>query len=229
MIPTVNKVLEFVLQVPVALTFVSLFRVWFFPTGFPLAVLCSIAGNLTGLLGALTETEREMISVERMDEYCRADGEYEPPGGSNTINTISTSTSTSTSSGHSSNNNSSNIGVNSSNTGIEDDDEDEDDYHRNYNRLTDHKAETLSSRKVVGQTAAAATRGSGVPLSPDWPARGRLEVSGLVMRYRRGLSPALDGVNLAARAGEKVRFAYVADERARVGMSVAHSPPPLTP
>ena len=29
-------------------------------------------GNLTGLLGALTETEREMISVERMDEYCRS-------------------------------------------------------------------------------------------------------------------------------------------------------------
>ncbi|CAN0473878.1 unnamed protein product, partial [Scytosiphon promiscuus] len=31
-------------------------------------------GNLTGLLGALTETEREMISVERMDEYCRSSG-----------------------------------------------------------------------------------------------------------------------------------------------------------
>lgn len=34
------------------------------------AFLCC-TGNLTGLLGALTETEREMISVERMDEYCR--------------------------------------------------------------------------------------------------------------------------------------------------------------
>lgn len=33
-------------------------------------------GNLTGLLGALTETEREMISVERMDEYGR-DGDKE--------------------------------------------------------------------------------------------------------------------------------------------------------
>lgn len=33
----------------------------------------SLSGNLTGLLGALTETEREMISVERMDEYCRDD------------------------------------------------------------------------------------------------------------------------------------------------------------
>lgn len=27
-------------------------------------------GNLNGLLGALTDTEREMISVERMNEYC---------------------------------------------------------------------------------------------------------------------------------------------------------------
>lgn len=40
------------------------------------------AGNLTGLLGALTETEREMISVERMDEYGR-DGNRsdDQPGG----------------------------------------------------------------------------------------------------------------------------------------------------
>lgn len=29
-----------------------------------------LVGNLNGLLGALTDTEREMISVERMDEYC---------------------------------------------------------------------------------------------------------------------------------------------------------------
>ena len=39
-----------------------------------LAVVCLLAallGNLTGLFCALTETEREMISVERMDEYCR--------------------------------------------------------------------------------------------------------------------------------------------------------------
>lgn len=35
-------------------------------------------GNLTGLLGALTETEREMISVERLDDYRdRVDGDTE--------------------------------------------------------------------------------------------------------------------------------------------------------
>ena len=39
------------------------------------------AGNLTGLLGALTDTEREMISVERMDEYCQDDATEHPSGG----------------------------------------------------------------------------------------------------------------------------------------------------
>lgn len=37
------------------------------------SMLVRETANLTGLLGALTETEREMISVERIDGYCGND------------------------------------------------------------------------------------------------------------------------------------------------------------
>ncbi|CAN0512557.1 unnamed protein product, partial [Ectocarpus sp. 8 AP-2014] len=37
-----------------------------------------------------------------------------------------------------------------------------------------------------------------------WPGEGRLEVSDLVMTYRRDLTPSLRGVNLTVGAGEKV-------------------------
>ncbi|CAM9379987.1 unnamed protein product, partial [Choristocarpus tenellus] len=38
--------------------------------GLSLSYALPIVGDLTGLTGSLAETEREMISVERMDEYC---------------------------------------------------------------------------------------------------------------------------------------------------------------
>eukprot|EP00741_Cyanophora_paradoxa_P016796 tig00020941_g16221.t1 len=50
--------------------------------------------------------------------------------------------------------------------------------------------------------AAAVVKGRRPPA--EWPVEGRVEVEGLVMRYREGLDPVLKGVSFAVRPGEKV-------------------------
>jgi ABC-type multidrug transport system fused ATPase/permease subunit len=45
--------------------------------GLALSYSLSIVSNLNGFLGALTETEKEMISVERVDEFCHLPQERE--------------------------------------------------------------------------------------------------------------------------------------------------------
>ena len=153
-----------------------------------------------------------MISVERMDEYCRPDGENEPSGVDNIDNVDNNNNNNNNSGGSggrgvtdASNNSDDDISPN-----IEEGDGEADLRYRG--SVTDNTAESLvpSRKKLVERTAAAAAGAAaggagGFPSpSPDWPARGKVEVSGLVMRYRRGLSPALNGVNLVVGAGEKV-------------------------
>ena len=45
--------------------------------GLSLSYSFSIVSNLNGLVGSLTETEQEMVSVERVQEYVDLDGEYD--------------------------------------------------------------------------------------------------------------------------------------------------------
>lgn len=142
------------------------------------------AGNLTGLLGALTETEREMISVERMDEYCReaadtprSDGQADNVGGE-CLN----------------------------NDGDDDNDKDCDNSTTAINN--DNQADATEFRTnndPRNSRLRLRTRERAGMVSSDWPSEGRLEVCDLVMRYRRGLSPSLKGVSLTVGAGEKVR------------------------
>ncbi|CAM9604685.1 unnamed protein product, partial [Hapterophycus canaliculatus] len=146
-----------------------------------------VVGNLTGLLGALTETEREMISVERMDEYCREAG-HMPRSGGHT-----------------------GVAAGRSDGRFAANDANDSDCDENNNGTTAiNKSDLVGGRDHRTNNAARISRmhlttreGAGV-VSSDWPSEGRLEVSDLVMRYRRGLSPSLTGVSLTVRAGEKV-------------------------
>ncbi|CAM9097728.1 unnamed protein product [Laminaria digitata] len=130
--------------------------------GLSLTYALPIVGNLTGLLGALTETERELISVERMDEYCRSSGSTEPSDHVGTAN-----------------------------------DEAE-------GRGSGRRTEPKHQRQERQRPRSRRLRSAGASVSREWPGQGRLEVSNLVMRYRPGLSPSLNGVSLSVEPGEKV-------------------------
>lgn len=134
-----------------------------------------LQGNLTGLLGALTETEREMISVERMDEYCR-----DKPNG--------------TDSRHDG-------GINERHS-VESEDDVDDTTATAANSYSINDNDDVSDDHCSRKLGRAVTAGGD---SLEWPEQGRLKVSDLVMRYRHDLSPSLKGVNLAVVAGEKVR------------------------
>ena len=54
--------------------------------------------------------------------------------------------------------------------------------------------------------AAIADRTNGTPRAvlPSWPAHGRIEWQNVVLRYRAGLPPALNGVSCVIEAGWKI-------------------------
>jgi ABC-type multidrug transport system fused ATPase/permease subunit len=172
--------------------------------GLSLSYSFSIVNNLNGLVSASTETEQEMVSVERVQEYVCLDDEYEDDGSASNASHTSMGTveSTVTSNNNGSTGLTGNRKRNTSSGG------DEEDFVNNSFSLSgDGKSSAAAAKRVHELTASINSPSVGVVEHGQANVNsigGTIEFRNVSMRYASHLPLALKNISLVIPAGSKV-------------------------